>query len=211
VASKQEIRSEETRKSITEAASRLFGNKGYESVTMREIAKEAGCSHTTIYIYFKDKEALLQELSMPPLLSLFEQIEAAIAREADPDARLKAISMALISFCLVNRNMFDLFLNVKAGRIDEHSPGMEINRLRNQMFGKLADNVRECLQLSPQDERILLSARVYYYALHGIISTYAHSEESAEQLLERLQVTFLHTFDVMLAGLREMMRKDPDR
>ena len=178
---------------------------------MREIAKEAGCSHTTIYIYFKDKEALLQELSMPPLLSLFEQIEAAIAREADPDARLKAISMALISFCLVNRNMFDLFLNVKAGRIDEHSPGMEINRLRNQMFGKLADNVRECLQLSPQDERILLSARVYYYALHGIISTYAHSEESAEQLLERLQVTFLHTFDVMLAGLREMMRKDPDR
>ncbi len=211
MASKQEIRSEETRKSIVEAASRLFGSKGYESVTMREIAKEAGCSHTTIYIYFKDKEALLQELSMPPLLTLFEQMDAAIAREADPDARLKAISMALISFCLVNRNMFDLFLNVKAGRIDEHSPGTEINRLRNQMFGKLADNVRECLQLSPQDERIWVSARVYYYALHGIISTYAHSEESAEQLLERLQATFLHTFDVMLAGLRARTNKDPDQ
>lgn len=203
MASKQEQRSEETRKSIIEAASRLFGSKGYEAVTMREIAKEAGCSHTTIYIYFKDKEALLQELSMPPLLSLFEQTEALIARNADSDERLKAFSLALVSFCLVNRNMYDLFLNVKADRVDEQSPKMEINRLRNKLFGKLSDIVRECLHLSSEDERVLLSARVYYYALHGIIATYAHSEESDEQLMDRLRPTFLHTFDVLLAGLKE--------
>ncbi|MBO9599746.1 MAG: TetR/AcrR family transcriptional regulator, partial [Cohnella sp.] len=99
MASKQELRSEETKKSITEAAGRLFGSKGFEAVTMREIAKEAGCSHTTIYIYFKDKEALLQELSMPPLQSLFEQTDALIAQETNPDERLKAVSLALISFC----------------------------------------------------------------------------------------------------------------
>ncbi|WP_027088285.1 TetR/AcrR family transcriptional regulator [Cohnella panacarvi] len=211
MASKQEIRSEETRKSIIEAASRLFGSKGYDAVTMREIAKEAGCSHATIYIYFKDKEALLQELSMPPLLSLFEQIDSWIARETEPDVKLKAISMALISFCLVNRNMYDLFLNVKAGRVDEHSPRMEINRLRNRLFGQLAGIIRECLRLQPQDDRIWMSARVYYYALHGMISTYAHSEESAEQLMERLQATFLHTFDVVLTGLQTQTSKDPDR
>ncbi|MBO9597116.1 MAG: TetR/AcrR family transcriptional regulator, partial [Cohnella sp.] len=112
---------------------------------------------------------------------------------------------------LANRNMYDLFLNVKSVRVDEASPKMEINRLRNQMFGQLSDIVRESLQLPPQDERVLLSARVYYFALHGIISTYAHSEESAEQLMDRLQTTFLHTFDVMLAGLRARTNKDPDQ
>lgn len=65
MSSKQEQRSEETKRSILAAAGLLFASRGYDSVTMREIAKEAGCSHTTIYIYFKDKEALLQQLSLP--------------------------------------------------------------------------------------------------------------------------------------------------
>jgi AcrR family transcriptional regulator len=89
VASKQELRSEETKRSILAAAGNLFAVRGYDAVTMREIAKEAGCSHTTIYIYFKDKEALLHQLSMPPLLSLMERMETLLDQKALPDEQLK--------------------------------------------------------------------------------------------------------------------------
>ena len=65
--SKKELRSEETKRMILKAAGKLFSEKGYDAVTMREIAKEAGCSHTTIYLYFNDKETLLHQLSMPTL------------------------------------------------------------------------------------------------------------------------------------------------
>ena len=87
--SKQEQRSENTRKSIVAAAGKLFSSMGYNAVTMREIAKEAGCSHTTIYIYFKDKEALLHQLSKSPLLTLVQQMEALLIQLATAEDRLK--------------------------------------------------------------------------------------------------------------------------
>lgn len=200
--SKQEQRSEDTRKSIVAAAGKLFSSKGYDAVTMREIAKEAGCSHTTIYIYFKDKEALLYQLSKSPLLALMQQMEALLVELESAEDKLKSVSLAFISFCLSNRNMYDLFFNVKAGRVDEKAPEMEINQIRNRMFGLLSKAVGECLHLQLDDERQLLSTRIYFFALNGILSTYAYSEESSEQLLERLTPIFQQTFEVVLAGLK---------
>lgn len=45
----------ETKLSIILAARELIAIKGFESVTMREIAAKAGCSHTAIYMYFGTK------------------------------------------------------------------------------------------------------------------------------------------------------------
>ena len=72
---KQLPRSERTKQDIVNAARKLFSKRGFEVVTMREIAQEAGCSHTTIYIYFENKLALLHYLSMRPLQGLKQQME----------------------------------------------------------------------------------------------------------------------------------------
>ena len=48
-----------TRDRILEAASSLFAEKSFREVGIREIAKRAGCSHTTIYLYFKNKDEIL--------------------------------------------------------------------------------------------------------------------------------------------------------
>ncbi|RKP54371.1 TetR/AcrR family transcriptional regulator [Cohnella endophytica] len=203
MATKQELRSDETKKSIVAAAGELFSSRGYDAVTMREIAKEAGCSHTTIYIYFKDKEALLHQLSMPPLLSLMEQMEQLLGEQGAPESKLKAISLAFIEFCLANRNMYALFFNVKSVRVDEANPETEINQVRNKLFGKLTGAVRECLHPATDDGGALLSARIYFFALHGIVATYIHSDETVEQLMGRLSETFRITFEVLLTGLND--------
>lgn len=107
---KQEQRSEETKRSILTAAGRLFAERGYDAVTMREIAKAAGCSHTTIYIYFKDKEALLHHLAMEPLQALFAEMEAGVQNHLlSADERLLAVSTSFVRFCLLNRSMYPLF------------------------------------------------------------------------------------------------------
>lgn len=201
MASKQETRSAETKKNILEAAGSLFASRGYDAVTMREIAKAAGCSHTTIYIYFKDKEVLLHQLSMPPLLSLMERIDQLIAMEPHPEAQLKALSLSMLEFCLSNRNMYSVFFNVKSVRVDDPSPEMELNQLRNRMFAKLTEVIAAYLGHNPLPERSLMYARIYFFTLNGIISTYASSEEPVEQLMERLRPTFEHTFEVVLKGI----------
>lgn len=209
MASRQELRSEETKSSIITAARTLFAAKGYEAVTMREIAKEAKCSHTTIYIYFKDKEALLHALSMPALADLKQQLEQTIeAQDMSPTTKLKATSQHVIRFSLSNRNMYTIFFNVKAGRVDIEEPELEINKLRNKLFGLLMTALQQCLGLERDDERLLPYSRIYFFMLHGMVGTYSHSEEPVQLLLDRVSSTFDEAIEVMLAGFRYRMTRD---
>lgn len=200
--SRQELRSEETKKSILAAAGDLFSSRGYDYVTMRDIAKKAGCSHTTIYIYFKDKEALLHQLSMPPVQFLIEKMDELLGQVRSPDDKLKAMSLSMIGFCLTNRSMYGLIFNMKSERVDEQAPKLEINKARNKLFGKLTLAIQGCLRDGLQEEQILLYTRIYFFALYGIIATYTQSEESVEQLMDRLTSTFEETFEVLMIGIR---------
>ncbi len=54
---------------IIQAALKVFGNKGFQSATMDEIAEEAGITKGTIYLYFPSKE----ELFVSMLRAQFQQ------------------------------------------------------------------------------------------------------------------------------------------
>ncbi|MCZ8514496.1 TetR/AcrR family transcriptional regulator [Paenibacillus filicis] len=204
---KQELRSEETRKAILQAAGDLFATRGFDAVTMREIAKAAGCSHTTIYIYYKDKEALLHQLSMPPLRELQERFERTLGAAGHPDGQLQEVSLSFIRFCLANRNMHHLFFMTGSERVDAASPRSELNALRNALFGLLQHAVGRSLGLAAEDPRLLAFSRIYFYMLHGIVGTYASSEEPPQTLLERLTPTFEEAVDVMLCGFKERLNR----
>lgn len=199
--SKQSLRSEETRKAIVEAAGKLFSRRGYDSVTMREIAKEAGCSHTTIYIYFKDKEALLHQLSMGPLSELQQQFIQIRKTDMSPKDKLTRMSLQFIEFCLINRNIQTVIFTVKSVRVDDKVPELEINQVRNALFGSLIGILGECLPDGTSEDRILMYSRIYFFSLHGIVATYTHSEESVNQLMERLTATFQEMVEVLLIGI----------
>jgi AcrR family transcriptional regulator len=53
---------EVTRKKIIESARRLFNQRGFDSVSVREIMAGAGMTHGSFYEYFKDKSALYSEV-----------------------------------------------------------------------------------------------------------------------------------------------------
>jgi AcrR family transcriptional regulator len=211
--SRQELRSEETKRAILTAAAELFSQKGFEAVSIREIAKAAGCSHTTLYIYFKDKEALLHQLSVEPLQALRQQMESTLADSSlSAEEQLKKASAQFIAFCLLHRTMYTLFFMVKASRIDvEAAPTAELQALRTKLFDLLREALVRCLPVDGKEERALAYARIYFYTLHGIVGTYTHSEETMEQLMERLAPTFELSVEVVLAGCKQTMERGEDR
>lgn len=211
MSSKQKLRSEETKQAILLAAGKLFAERGFDHVTMREIAKEANCSHTTIYLYFKDKEALLHQLSKPALMELQHQMEDILQQDLSSERRLTAVSQAFIRFCLVNRNMYTIFFVTKATRVDDEKPNLAINELRIALFNLLKRALWECLDIQPHDERLLVFSRIFFFTLHGIVGTYVSSEESAEELLERLESTFNDAIDVLLLGFKQKMKTEVER
>lgn len=204
---KLESRSEETRKEILLAAEKLFSKKGFNNVTIREIAKSAGCSHTTIYLYFKDKMALLHQLSMPPLQELKKQIKAIFLQDAlFSEDRIRKISRKFIQFCLQNRNMYNLLFVTEATRVDEDEPELEMNKLRIELFGFLKNALQECLQIQ-SDDILLDYSRIYFFTLHGIIGTYTQSKEPLDELMKRLGATFDDAIEVLLLGFKQKLKE----
>lgn len=77
---------EVTKPRIREAAERLIARHGYAAVSMRQIAGEVGIQAGTIYLYFKDKQALLFELMdghMDELLSTWAKTKRTGAPDQD--------------------------------------------------------------------------------------------------------------------------------
>ena len=203
----QLTRSERTKQNIIAAAGELFAERGYDAVTMREIAQRAGCSHTTIYLYFTDKEALLHHISMPPLLELRRQLDRILQQDHSPNDQLSDICLTWIRFSLTNRNMYEVFFSANASRVDETDPPTELNRLRNEMFGMLMRALQGCLTPGTSEERLLAYARIVFYMAHGIIGTYRYSRESVDELMARLLPTFRDAFRALLIGFGIMIKE----
>lgn len=55
-------RSQQRFETIVAVALRLFGENGYEAVSMREIARESDCPIASVYQYFPTKQAIVKEI-----------------------------------------------------------------------------------------------------------------------------------------------------
>jgi len=90
------------RQEILDAASELFVKNGYENVSMRRIAEKIEYSPTTIYLYFRDKAELLEQVCQETFARLSHVMEGIQQQPGDPVARLKRGLIAYIKFGLEN-------------------------------------------------------------------------------------------------------------
>jgi len=72
----RKMRSTERRDAILSAALDEFSIRGFEAARLDDVARRAGVAKGTIYLYFRDKETLFQELIRAMLTPLVGTIEA---------------------------------------------------------------------------------------------------------------------------------------
>jgi len=72
----REARSAARREAILAAALDEFSARGFEATRLDDVARRAGIAKGTIYLYFRDKESLFQELVRTMLTPLVGSIEA---------------------------------------------------------------------------------------------------------------------------------------
>lgn len=84
---KTDERSQNRKKEIIEAALRLYSNRGYYLTNVRNIAKEAGISTPTFYLYFPDKRDLFVEVIEYVIGIIKRDMEDALSKEQNPIMR----------------------------------------------------------------------------------------------------------------------------
>ncbi len=103
-----------------------------ESISLRELARELGVSHTSPRRHFADKQALLDALA----LSGFDRLDAAISRATQNRAhtfksRLIKLAQAYVAFALKHPALFALMFEVK----HRSNPPREIIQAAERAFG----------------------------------------------------------------------------
>jgi AcrR family transcriptional regulator len=84
-------RDKEKPSQIIEAAFAVFGDVGYESTVIKDIAEKAGISSGTIYTYFSDKRDLFRATAQEGWNRFLQQIRE-IAQSPEPaDARVRQV------------------------------------------------------------------------------------------------------------------------
>jgi AcrR family transcriptional regulator len=109
ISERREREKENLRQEILDAASELFAKEGYAHVSMRKIADKIEYSPTTIYLYFKDKTDLLNQIceeTFGNLIKTVAEIEA--AGSGEPIECLEKGMRAYIDFGLKYPNHYEV-------------------------------------------------------------------------------------------------------
>lgn len=96
--------------SIHEAALRVITRKGLAATTMADVAAEAGVSRPTIYLYFRDREELLERTALMVFGELGERLTAALAAARTAEEKLRANAVTHMTFFQERREFFRTFI-----------------------------------------------------------------------------------------------------
>lgn len=190
------------RQEILDAASELFVRDGYENVSMRRIADRIEYSPTTIYLYFKDKNELLEQVCRETFGRLVQRLSKIMEQPGDPQERLKRGLLAYITFGLENPHHYRAtFMMVLPEGFDEKkmhqevSPGM-------QAFAFLTRGIADCIKAGKlPDQNVELAAQTLWAGIHGITSlliTYTRFPWAGREKV------IYSTVDTLVSGLRNL-------
>jgi AcrR family transcriptional regulator len=137
---KREI--EQRREAVIDAANRLFYLKGYESVTMDDIAREAEIGKTTLYSYFTDKRSLLFVIVNRGIKIFKGIIEKEAQHQQAPDINAQVIKTASRKFLIEYPNYVRAYLYFRSGKFDIlnndciNSDAKEVLEITKELFDK---------------------------------------------------------------------------
>ena len=174
------------RDEILVAAKELFLRDGFEATTIRRIADVVGVSAPALYLYFRDKDAIMLALCDQTFRSLIEVMEGMEQQELTPIERLRRCGAAYIHFALEHPREY--WLTFMSGNTPEaikrrgHKPeSFDPDAPGSQgaiAFAKLMAIFREIensgLQLTyPVDT----AAELVWMSLHGLVAALINNPE----------------------------------
>src|ERR1700720_4759495 len=107
ISARREEETERRRAEILDAAEALYAKKGWDAVTVDQVARSARLSRALVYVYFRDKEDLLFAIGERAMRLLHDRFRAAIAGTARGMDQVDAIGRAYMGYAHEFPHYFD--------------------------------------------------------------------------------------------------------
>lgn len=112
-----------TKEKILQVAHRLFGERGFDSVSVREISKEAGVNVAAINYHFENKENLFKEIISSCMNGMSRMTRELY--ESSPNCDVNQLALLLIDYFIENSE--SLKLSFKITVLDSHIFPKDVN------------------------------------------------------------------------------------
>jgi AcrR family transcriptional regulator len=104
------------RNALVEAAMALLGDGGVEELTVREVARRAGVSHTAAFYHFRARQELLAAVAERGFVDLAAAMDRAARREADARGAVGKLGESYVKFALAHPSLYRLMFAAEARR-----------------------------------------------------------------------------------------------
>ncbi len=170
---------EQVKQKIFQATLELFNKHGYEAVSIRKIARRAGCSPATIYNYYRSKDALYLDI-LTEGFTILHGMFLDQPRIDDPLQLIRSYASTFYRFSFDHPYYYDImfslhvpkYLDYTGTTVEEAAFAEKAIALKN--IELLVDAMNDFYRGSPASEETTAAATEKAFALlglcHGIIS-----------------------------------------
>ena len=178
---------------ILAAATRVFGNKGFEATRMDDIAHEASLAKGTLYLYFKSKDAIYKATVQQSLAELRKLTDQHVQQESTFVGKFAAFIRVRIAFWDEQQSLYRVILSM--GRTSHHrKQSIAWQRQAVEYLAALLTEAASSREISPSDH--LAAAWTVMDAIRGVNERRVFSEGRTVEEDTRFLTSFL------LAALR---------
>lgn len=117
IAARREDEKERRRAEILDAAEALYIKKGWDALTVEQVARSARLSRALVYVYFRDKEDLLFAIGARAMRLLCARFAAAAATRGSGMDQIEAIGRAYVGYASEFPHYFDFCSRFQAQAI----------------------------------------------------------------------------------------------
>jgi AcrR family transcriptional regulator len=173
-------KAEETSSRILDAALTLFRKEGFDTATMRDIAKAAQVATGAAYYYYPSKDAIVMDFYQRSCAEMQPKIEAALEQAAGLEARLRALIQVKLSHFAPNRGVLRALLRNGADPKHALSPfSPETREIRDTDIAWFRRILVDCGMRIPRDLEPHLAGVLWFFQM-GVIFFWV-IDESPEQ------------------------------
>lgn len=184
MAPRKAVEKELNREMIMDVARVLFQEKGYQNVSMRQIAQRMNYSHGSIYYHFKNKADLFYAMVRQDFSLLDDLIERIMERQIEPLEKLTQLLLGYIEFGLTNQNHYEIMFLTKDKEVISYldeAPSITYEKFANAVHSLCGNkaSIKEIWSV--------------FLALHGFVTHYCRGNQTYEEvrMLAESHVSFI--------------------
>jgi TetR/AcrR family fatty acid metabolism transcriptional regulator len=181
---------------LLESAMQMFVKKGYHLTKIKDITDNASLAAGTFYLYFKNKDDLLESLFMQYLNKGIAQLEAVNSKKISPEKKLEALIKENIDFFYENNDFFHIYVehSTKCDPHEHFKKNIDFVQIVLKMIEKIVIDGQKSGVFRPDINPILAARSFRGMILMNVMSVFVFKDIQAisrEELTDNIQKIFI--------------------